>query len=322
MNYTANSFAAMLLCLALSPNKEEFARPLSTSEYRDICQRAHLCAAQSIGGLIGVDISGLMQMLNISEEQAYRLYILMNRSVQLSYAMEAFADKGIFIVTEYETEYPERLRKRAGNDAPPVFYLYGDPATLNLPSIGVLGVNGVKTAKEARSSLSVIAEFARKEGYRVMCGSEPGVSRVMEGFLSEGDGDLTCVPAGGMSDYLKRPEAQGLIAEDRLSVLSLVHPDALFTVPHALSRNRMLMSLAEAVFVFNTDGRRGETDALRNHRCDWIYAWNGYPGNHNLLNRGAVGFGLLTESAFKDMTRLWKDSRSEQISLFDLMPEE
>lgn len=322
MQYTANSYAAMLLCLALSPNKEEFARPLSTSEYRDVCQRAKQSAALNIGGLMNVDISGLMQLLSVSEEQAYRIFVLMNRSVQLSYAMEAFAAKGIFIVTEYEAEYPERLRKRAGVDAPPVFYLYGDAATLNLPSIGILGISGIKTSSEVRSSIEAIAAFAKKGGYRIMAGGELGVSRVMEGFLCAGDSDLTCVMAGGMSDYIKRPEAQGLFAENRLSAISLEHPDSLFTVPHALARNRMLMSLAEAVFIFNTDGKRGETDALRNHRSDWIYAWNGYPGNHSLLNKGAIGFGLLTESSLQDMTRLWRYSRSEQLSLFDLMPEE
>lgn len=321
MNYSTDSYAAMLLCLALAPNKEEYARPLSTSEYRDVCRRAKASAARRIGNLMGVDISGLMQLLSMTEEEAYRIYMLMSRSVQLSYAMEAFAVKGIRIVTEFDEEYPQRLVKRAKDDAPPVLYLYGSAETLNVPSIGILGMSGIKTSSEVRASIEAVASFAKEAGYRVMTGGELGVSRVMEGFVIDGDCDLTSVMAGGLSDYLERPETRALYAEGRLSAVSLEHPDALFTIPHAITRNKMLISLAEAVFIFNSDCKRGETDALRSKRSDWIYAWNGYPGNHPLINKGAISFGLLTEKTLRDMTQLWRYSRSEQLSLFDLMDE-
>ena len=318
MNYSTDSYAAMLLCLALSPNREEYAHPLTTAEYRDICQRAKYSAARHIGGLMGVDISGLMQLLAMREEDAYRIYTLMSRSVQLSYTMEGFAMNGISIITEFDDGYPERLAKRAGEDAPPVIYVYGDPETLNTPSIGILGMSGIKTSAEVRSSIETIAAFAKKAGYRIMAGGELGVSRVMEAYVLDGDSSLTSAMAGGLSDYIVRPETRRLFGEGRLSAISLEHPDALFTIPHAIARNKMLISLSEAVFIFNTDGKRGESDALRHKRSDWIYAWNGYPGNHGLINKGAISFGVLNEKTLTDMTQLWRYSRSEQISLFDL----
>lgn len=321
MNYSTDSYAAMLLCLALSPNREEYAHPLTTAEYRDVCRRTKASGARHIGALIGVDISGLMQLLAMTEEEAYRIYTLMSRSVQLSYTMEGFAMRGIRIMTEFDEGYPERLKKRAGDDAPPVMYLYGDAETLNMPSIGILGMSGIKTSAEVRSSIEAIAAFANKAGYRVMAGGELGVSRVMEGFVCEGDCSLTSVMAGGLSDYIIRPETKMLYDQDRLSAVSLEHPDALFTIPHAMARNKMLISLAEAVFIFNTDGKRGESDALRNKRSDWIYAWNGYPGNHGLINKGAISFGILNEKMLTDMTLLWRGSRSEQLNMFDIFDE-
>lgn len=319
MNYSTDSYAAMLLCLALSANREEYAHPLSTSEYREVCRRVKTSSARHIGGLMGVDISGLMQLLEMSEEEAYRIYTLMSRSVQLSYTMDGFTALGIRIITEFDEGYPERLSKRAGDDAPPVIYVYGSSETLNMPSIGILGMSGIKTSAEVRASIEAIASFAKSAGYRVMAGGELGVSRVMEGFVCEGDCSLTSVMAGGLSDYIARPETRRLFSEGRLSAVSLEHPEALFTVPHAIARNKMLMSLAEAVFIFNTDGKRGESDALRHKRSDWIYAWNGYPGNHPLINKGAISFGLLNEKTLNDMTQLWRYSRSEQLSLFDLL---
>lgn len=319
MNYSTDSYAAMLLCLALSANREEYAHPLTTAEYRDICRRTKSSGARHIGALIGVDISGLMQLLGMNEEEAYRIYTLMSRSVQLSYTMEGFAAKGIRVITEFDEGYPERLSKRAGDDAPPVLYVYGGTDTLNAPAIGILGMSGIKTSAEVRASIEAIARFAKDAGYRIMAGGELGVSRVMEGYVLDGDSSLTSVLAGGLSDYITRSETAALYNDGRLSAVSLEHPEALFTVPHAITRNKMLMSLAEAVFIFNTDGKRGETDGLRHKRCDWIYAWNGYEGNHGLINKGAISFGTLNEKTLADMTQLWRSSRSEQLSLFDLL---
>ena len=40
MNYTDDGYAAMLLTMALSPDREEYARPLSTQEYRALAGAA------------------------------------------------------------------------------------------------------------------------------------------------------------------------------------------------------------------------------------------------------------------------------------------
>ncbi len=318
MAYCAESYAAMLLCLSLSPNKEEYARPLATIEYRDLVERVKATSARRLSALMNVDISGIMQLLSMTEEEAYRVYILMSRTVQLSYAIEGFAERDIRIVTEFDDEYPLRLSKRLGPAAPPVFYLCGDHEALARPSIGILGMSGIKTAAEVRASVEAIAGFSRRAGYRVATGGELGVSRVTEGFLLPGDGDLTAVLGGGLLEYAERPEIRTLFREGRLVALSLEHPEALFTTAHAIARNKLLMALSEAVFIFNTDGKRGESDALRSKVCDWVYAWDGYPGNQPLLNKNAIPFHQLDPNALQEMAARWKDSRVEQLDMFDL----
>jgi len=318
MAYCAESYAAMLLCLSLSPNKEEYVRPLATAEYRDVVERAKASSFRRISALMNVDISGIMQRLSMTEEEAYRVYILMSRTVQLSYAMEGFAAKGVRIVTEFDDEYPLRLAKRLGPAAPPVFYLYGDHEALNAPSVGILGMSGIKTAAEVRASVEAVAGFARRDGYRVMTGGELGVSRVTEGFVLAGDGALTAVLGGGLMEYVERPEIRDLFKAGRLVAVSLEHPEALFTVAHAVARNKLLLALSEAAFIFNTDGKRGESDALRAKACDWVYAWDGYPGNQPLVNKGAIPFHQLDPKSLREMAARWKDSRVEQLDMFDL----
>ena len=122
MNYSDDAFVTMLLSMALSPNKEEYARPYGTQELKRLEERVHKSGLFHIGRLMNVDIGGLMFKLDISEEEAYRIYTLLNRSVQLSYTVENYLRQGIEVVTCHNEDYPQRLKRRMEDAAPPVFY--------------------------------------------------------------------------------------------------------------------------------------------------------------------------------------------------------
>ena len=160
---------------------------------------------------------------------------------------------------------------------------------------------------------------ATRQGYAVITGGELGVSRLAAGLVAESGGRLVDVLGGGLREHLKNDAVARLLAESRAAVLSTEHPDALFTVNHAIARNKLLFALADAAFIFNTDGRRGELDALQNRTCDWIYAWQDYAGNQPLIARGAVPFHALTDGDFDEMSRHWSSSRAQQMNMFDLL---
>ena len=122
-----------------------------------------------------------------------------------------------------------------------------------------------------------------------------------------------------MGEHLEGETIAQLVGEGRAAVLSPEHPEAPFTVSHAIARNKLLFAMADAAFIFNTDGRRGESDALQNRTCDWIYAWTGYPGNQPLIAKGAVPFNGLTAAELDDMSRHWSSSRAQQLNIFDML---
>lgn len=314
MAYNADSYAAMLLCLALSPDREEYAKPLNVTEYREIRQRAQSAALSGIGSLLGVDISGLMKLLRITEEEAYRIFLLLDRSVPLSYTMENFARREIRILTEFDRDYPERLRVRAGKDAPPVLYIHGDSDALRMPMLGILGNSGVKTTQDMLASLESLTLFAKENGYRLAIGGEFGVARNTQGLAIAAGCPFSVFCAGGMLEQIGLPESDSQLCTS----FSLDHPEALFTLSHTISRNRLLFSLSDAAFVFNSDGKRGEAEALRNHRCDWIYAYSPHPSNHSLIAHGAIPFTRLDRDQLNEMHLRWRASEAEQISMFDL----
>ena len=319
MEHTENAYAAMLLTMALSPNREEYARPLSVAEFRHIEALARGSGFGSIGALMDVDISGLVMLLGLSEEEGYRVYTLLHRDVQLTYALAGFLEDGIEVVTQYDAEYPRRLNESLKDAAPPFIYRCGDAALPGQPAIAVLGISGVRTTPEARKQIEVLVSGATQQGYAVITGGELGVSRLTATLVAEGGGRLVDILGGGLREHLKNDAIARLVGEGRASVLSTEHPDALFTVNHAIARNKLLFALADAAFIFNTDCRRGELDALANRTCDWIYAWQDYAGNRPLLGRGARPFQALQDGDFDEMSRLWRSSRAQQMSLFDLL---
>ena len=102
MNYSDDAFVTMLLTMALSPNREEYARPFSTQELKRLEEKVRAGGLYHIGRLANIDISGLMLKLDISEEEAYRIYTLLNRSVQLSYTIENHLRQGVEVITCYD----------------------------------------------------------------------------------------------------------------------------------------------------------------------------------------------------------------------------
>ena len=319
MNYTNDAYVTMLLTMALSPNREEYARPLSTQELKQLEERVRAGGLHHIGRLMNIDIGGLMLQLDISEEEAYRIYTLLNRSVQLSYTIENHLRQGVEVITCYDDEYPQRIKRRMEDAAPPVFYRCGNQELLQGPMLAIVGISGVKTTPEVRDCVETLVRNAVRLGYTILTGGELGVSRVAMNMTAEYGGTLVEVLGGDMMSHIHEDGIAELLATQRAAVVSLEHPEALFTVSHAIARNKFIFSLAEAAFVFNTDGKRGELDAIRNRYCDWIYAWTGYANNQTLLMRGAIPAGNITEMDFGDLSRHWRDSESEQLNIFDML---
>ena len=220
MDHTENAYAAMLLTMALSPDREEYARPLSTPEFRRVEALARSSGFGSIGALLDVDISGLVMLLGLTEEEAYRVYTLLHRDVQLTYALGGFMADGIEVVTQYDTEYPRRLTRTLKESAPPFLYRCGNGALPDQPAIAVMGISGVRTTPEARRQIEALVDGATRQGYAVITGGELGVSRLAAGLTAERGGRLVDILGGGLREHLKNDAIVAMLSEGRASVLS------------------------------------------------------------------------------------------------------
>ena len=319
MGYTSEGFATLLLTMALSPNREEYARPYSTQEYYRLEKRVRESDIRTVGGLMGIDISGLMMRLHISEEEGYRIFTLLNRGVQLGYTIENFLMREVEVLSRYDEEYPKRLERQMKDSAPPFLYRTGNAKLIGEPAIAIVGISGVKTTPEVRDGIITIVREACRLGFNVITGGELGVSRIAANAVLENGGNLIDVLGGGLYEHLTYEPIEELLKEKRAAVITMEHPEAMFTVSHAISRNKVIFALSDAAFICNTDNKRGETDALHNRYCNWIYAWTGYPANHALIAKGASPVKDLRTFDLEGMSRHWKGSQSEQMNMFDML---
>ena len=317
MYYTDEAYATMLLCAALTPDREEYARPLNEKEYAALVRKVRDGGVRSMAGLLNYDIGGLIRALAISEEEAYRLYILLHRDVELSYLLEKFYSKGIGLDTIADSSYPNRLRMRLEETAPPLLYRGGKRDLLQTPMVALLGISGVRTDNDMRFTVTELADMLTQMGYTLLTGGEPGVSNVVREYVEKHRAaKLVEIPGGGILQRLNEPISHKLLEEERLLTLSCFHPEVLHTASHAATRSKLLYALADACFIMNTDMQRGESDIMRRRLCDRVYAWAGYPENLRMIGKGAIPFTRPDRAELDEMSRHWQ-SGGMQLSIFD-----
>lgn len=308
----------MLLTLTLTPDKDEIVRPLNTVEFSRLAARAEASGKGSIGSLIGMDMSGIMDVLDCNEDEAYRICMLLNRAMPLSYSLERFSSDGIEIVTRYNTEYPDRFAEKLNQSAPAAFYLCGEPNVLSTPMIAIMGVSGVKLPVNAEQQVRALVRQAADNGYGVISGGEPGIGRLAALAAFEMGVPYVDVVGGDMAQHCASQPVKAMLREGRCAVVSLLHPSALFTAGHAIARCKLIYSLSSAAFVFNTDGKRGEGEALKNRYCEGLYVWDiPHPSaNRQIISKGGIAIADFADIRFDRLSANWRMAQAEQLKFF------
>jgi len=163
------------------------------------------------------------------------------------------------------------------------------------PSAAVIGAQDVRA--ETASFAYELATLLAEEGWVVVGGLDMGVVQaIFDGALSTAGGQTVAVLPMGISTFLNSPGEAGGQQSGAL-LLSPFHPDAKFNEAQALARNKLIVGLAEALFVVaasETGGVREAADeALRLGKA--VYVWDVDPaveptatGHQALIEAGAL----------------------------------
>ena len=321
LKHNDDAFATMLLMSQLSASKEEIVRPLSTAEYHELRALVASHGLKGMGDLIGMDLNAMRQRLNLGENEAYRLCVLLGRVMPLSYALERFAEGGIDISTLDEEAYPKRLVERLGKKTPPMIYSCGAPSLAAKSSMTI--ISNTCARPDVLECACELASLACAAGIVLVTGGETGFGRLIESEAMQEGGQVISFLAESLIERVYQPGLSELIANERALVLSIIHPEAKYTVSHALDRNKCLFALSDASFILSCEKDKGTAwdgalSALRNGYAERMYVWDNpsIPGNTALIAQGAIPFRSPHELALDAMKASWETPAYEQLSLF------
>lgn len=163
-------------------------------------------------------------------------------------------------ISRVSTGYPLRLRQRLGLDSPGVLWIKGNAELLKRPCVALVG------SRELQPENHVFAEevgrAAAKQGFVLISGNAKGADKTAQRACLDAGGQVISVVADALQEHAM---AQNILylSEDGF--------DLPFSPQRALSRNRVIHSLAQKTFVAQcTLGKGGTWDGTCNNlRYGW-----------------------------------------------------
>ena len=259
-------------------------KPLTVAQYRELSKRVRAMERPTEQrNLQQQDLTGL----GYEEDFAERVLRLLARKDQLNRYLQEGELRKCLPLTRLTEGYPDRVRGCLGLDAPSVLWAKGDLGILDTPKVALVGSRSLHS--DNRAFAQEVGRQAALQGYTLVSGNASGAdTAAQESCLSCG-GKVISVVADEMIRYAQR---------ENLLYLSEDGFDLPMTAWRALSRNRVIHSLADKTFVaqcrLGGGGTwDGTTKNLKNGWSPVLCCRDGSDGSLELSKRGAVLIDLV-----------------------------
>jgi DNA processing protein len=223
--------------------------------------------------------------------------------------------RGIAVVTTADPEYPLGLLDCLRQSAPSLLYVSGETPLLAQPGIAVVGTRD--PSAKARRAARACAKAIVAEGFNLVSGYADGIDTLAHVSALTNGGTTTPVLPRGILRFRRRAGFPSG-CDRRLAVVSEFAPDAVFSRHTALTRNRTICALANAVLVVETREKGGAVNAARNalRLGKPLFVAAGETkrstpaGNKLLIKEGASPLRVLGGRKGRDLTPLFEAARS------------
>jgi DNA protecting protein DprA len=177
---------------------------------------------------------------------------------------EELSQRDVNITVFGQRNYPSRIASLLGESAPPILYWVGAASIFDLPAVGFCG-----SRKASEKGLQVARESARllaRESINVVSGYAHGVDLAAhEGALDAG-GTTTLVLAEGILHFRPKQQIKPFIQQsnfNRIAVISEFPPGLTWKAHNAMTRNRTICGLSDALIVIESGLEGGTFEAGR-----------------------------------------------------------
>ncbi|RRR65387.1 MAG: DNA-processing protein DprA [Candidatus Viridilinea halotolerans] len=265
---TPDTQTVLLLCGSLGQPRAREA-PLTQGEYNQVAQwlqREQLRPADLLqaDGLVRLQAAGATLPL------AGRVADLVARGAALGLAVEAWTNKGLWVMSRSDPDYPRALRNRLKLQAPPILYGVGERSLLQQGGIAIVGSRDAD--EKGLAFAQSVALRCSEQGFPVISGGARGVdSSAMDAAL-EGEGLVVGILADGLARAAVARKYRAAFHAGRLVLLSPFDPDAGFNTGNAMQRNKAIYAMSDLALVVSATLEKGGTwsGATENLKHGWV----------------------------------------------------
>lgn len=166
--------------------------------------------------------------------------------------------KGIEIVLENDSTYPQHLKKKLGNKCPPLLFIKGNKALLNSNSVGFCG-----SRKASGKGLSIAEECAKQFAERnttVVSGYASGIDMAAHTSALMNGGNTIFVLAEGIMRSSIKGDIKNCLSGTNHVFISQFMPNTTWNAGNAMRRNGTIIGLSRAMILVES-GKNGGTFA-------------------------------------------------------------
>jgi predicted Rossmann fold nucleotide-binding protein DprA/Smf involved in DNA uptake len=243
-----------------------------------------------------------------------RIQWLVSRGLAMGIALEKWHRAGLWVMTRSDPDYPVRLKRLLGFDAPPLLFGCGDRRLLGEGGVAVVGSRDASEADLLYTAR--LGGQAAGEGFNVVSGGARGIDEAAMLGALEKDGTAVGIMADSLLRAATSAKYRKWLMSSNLVLASPYYPEAGFDVGNAMARNKYVYCLADLAVVIVTAKEKGGTwaGATEDLKKGWTPLWvkpqeDRKFGNAELVSKGA---NWLPMEAF-EIGQLIAKSRTGQV---------
>jgi predicted Rossmann fold nucleotide-binding protein DprA/Smf involved in DNA uptake len=300
--------AILLLCGNFGKKDLPDVKPLTVTEYSQFAQWL-LSQKMRPADLLQPGVLEWLSDFKHKQITLDRLQTLLNRGGAMALAVEAWTNKGLWILTRSDADYPKRLKDKLKQGAPPVLYGVGNKTLLDRGGLAVVGSRNVDEAGQVftRAVAAICVDLQTP----IISGGARGVDKDAMLTALEKGGLVIGVLANGLAQEAVSKKYRQALREGDLVLISPYNPEARFTVGNAMGRNKYIYALSDACLVVASDTTGGTWNgAVENLKKRWVpllvRSEAEVPeGNERLLEQGGHPVNLDTFAAAPANFQAW-----------------
>jgi DNA protecting protein DprA len=253
------------------------------------------------------EIAGCFKVPHKVAEAIAKLPQLPTLDPAIRAALEA---KGILTIHKHDVAYPKDLKRVLGEKAPAVIYAWGNLKLLNKRAVGFCGSRNAteKGIQVARDAAEQVADFK----WVVVSGHARGVDTATHKAALENKAGTIIVAAEGLLNFKLRSELKQIAEPDTVLILSEFAPKAQWSVANAMTRNRTILALSDAMILVEARTEGGTFEAgkaalklkIPLFVADYSEPGESAAGNEYFIKQGAVALRKSEETGKASLKHL------------------